>query len=215
MFYRQNVRIVTIILVLSWQFDIEDANPTLAFQFKKHEIVKSWTDENLFSGVTTTRRTEVAKTYGHDKDSITVFSESGPNHPPLNYLACDEFNEVGWLELKKSQPKFNLIFSDALHSDKAILYEWNKLVSLELIDTQNFAIIWDDCDNQIRTQVKIIALKGIGTAFTCSAILKIYGWLGINLDGEHSTCIFTSLDLRKYSDVVAFPAIEAINCTSI
>ena len=46
--------------------------------------------------------------------------------------------------------KFNLVLSDAFHTEKALVHEMNQLRKYDLIDlTKPFAMFWDDCQKEI------------------------------------------------------------------
>ena len=59
----------------------------------------------------------------------------------VRYMSADVWDENSWARLKGQ--KFNMVFSDALHTPKAILFEFEMLVKYDLLDSQ-FIIFWDD-----------------------------------------------------------------------
>jgi len=58
------------------------------------------------------------------------------------YCTGDVFDPGLWDRLRGR--KFNLIFSDAFHDPAAVMYEWRRIVELDLLDRSGFTIIWDD-----------------------------------------------------------------------
>ncbi len=68
--------------------------------------------------------------------------EFAPNNNRVHYLAGDEYDENTWRRLKGS--KFNLIFSDGVHSGGTLMTEWERIRELELLDADEFVMVWDD-----------------------------------------------------------------------
>ena len=62
------------------------------------------------------------------------------NH--VNYLSGDIFDEGSWSKL--SGKKFNIILSDAFHSSEAILFEQTMIEKYDLLDEDEFVLVWDD-----------------------------------------------------------------------
>jgi len=67
-----------------------------------------------------------------------------PRGNRVRYIAGDVFDANTWDKLRGE--KFNLVFSDAYHSAEAILAEWQRMKALDLLDTREFAFVWDDLD---------------------------------------------------------------------
>lgn len=66
------------------------------------------------------------------------------------YFEGDEFDRELWLNIKKDkrQSTYNLIFSDACHLPSALLFEYEQITKLGLLDiTKPFAYIFDDLEN--------------------------------------------------------------------
>lgn len=200
--------------------DIEDINPTLAKMLELHETVTSWTDEHLLSMVKTTRRTDVARKYGHDIDSIKKFGLRKNSGPTLTYVAGDEFSVESWMNLRNlSTNAFHLILSDALHTQEALLVEWKMIQDKKLLDKHIFAYVWDDCNsgdlrNAFKQIVDMFHRQNI-KRFFCSAVFNIHGWLGVH-EGKHPTCVMTSLDLQTISRIdplfSTVEVLESIKC---
>ena len=196
--------------------DIEDINPTLARMLELHETVASWTDEHLLSTVKTTRRTDIARKYGHGIDSVKKFGLWKDSGPTLTYVAGDEFSTQSWLNLRNlSTSAFHLILSDALHTQEALLVEWKMIQDKKLLDKNTFAYVWDDCNsgdlrNVFKQIVDIFRRQNMDRSF-CSAVFNIHGWLGVH-EGKHPTCVMTSLDLETISRIdPLFSTVEVLD----
>ena len=53
----------------------------------------------------------------------TIKTYKAPSGTPLAYLASDEFNVLAWEHLAARRPKFNVILSDAQHTEWALIAE--------------------------------------------------------------------------------------------
>lgn len=60
----------------------------------------------------------------------------------IDYVSADEFDETAWQQL--AGRKFNVYFSDALHDPAALLHEFAMLQQFQLIDEEEFILMWDD-----------------------------------------------------------------------
>jgi hypothetical protein len=112
--------------------DIEELNPVLQDQFSGCETIGQpsapYTVETL-SGKPAQKRTTVQR----------LKSERGNT---FDYLSADEFRSDTWEKLKGRN--FNLIFSDGVHSAKALRTEMQFLLSNKLIDPKRCVMFWDD-----------------------------------------------------------------------
>jgi hypothetical protein len=135
------------------------------------------------------------KEWNTPKDSIKKSSSSlktytyGENR--VNYLCADVWDHHSWAKLEGN--RFNLIFSDALHSPEAILFEFEMLVRYNLLD-EKFIIVWDDLVGKmknsfyriIRKYNKVYRIKEI-------YLLEINGWVG-EFEKAHSVGIISSFN---------------------
>jgi len=101
------------------------------------------------------------------------------------YLETDEFNTDGWDKLKYHMNSFNFIYSDAFHTRDALLYEWNQIKSLNLIDfDSNWVMSWDDLEStdqgSMRGAVRWIMEDCGKITPTNTLIIHVNGWLGHN-----------------------------------
>jgi len=102
---------------------------------------------------------------------------------PLNseflYHSVDKFKEDLWKRLGDRQ--FNVVFSDAFHQPESILHEFAALVNNDLIDRDEFVLIWDDITENMEGALRQIA-SALGTLYGINrvdtALLPILGTYG-------------------------------------
>ena len=103
----------------------------------------------------------------------------------VEYFSADIWDENTWQKL--AGQKFNLIFSDALHDPKAILFEYKMLEKYDLLDDQ-FIYFWDDLVGDMQKAYLKIA-QNIKTKYGNSKstfhLVKVNGWLGQNYPLKH------------------------------
>lgn len=110
----------------------------------------------------------------------------------IDYLCADVWDENSWAKLKGQ--KFNIVFSDALHSPKAILFEFEMLLKYELMD-EKFFIVWDDLVGKMRKSFfKIIKKYNRNFQIKDVYLLNVNGWVGAN-EGAHSVGIISNFSL--------------------
>jgi len=92
------------------------------------------------------------------------------------YVCGDVWDSCTWKKL--SGQKFNVIFSDALHTPEAIQFEFDQLVKNSLLD-EKFFILWDDLEGEMETAFYNIINK-YKKHFNIKEIylLKLNGWIG-------------------------------------
>jgi hypothetical protein len=155
-------------------FDIEDINPVL--ESKLNEISK----------------TEWPTVSGSIKKNNSSLKGYKFNDLDVSYMSADIWDQKSWARLNGS--KYNIVFSDALHSPEAILFEFEMLVKNELLD-QKFIIIWDDLVGKMRRSFYEIIRKydkvyKINDIF----LLNVNGWIGKN-EPPHSVGIISNFIL--------------------
>jgi len=107
----------------------------------------------------------------------------------VNYVCADVWDENSWAKLKGN--KFNLVFSDALHSSKAILFEFEMLVKYDLLD-EKFVIIWDDLIGKMKKAFfRIIKKYDKKYEIKDIYLLSINGWIGEH-EGAHSVGVISN-----------------------
>lgn len=60
----------------------------------------------------------------------------------FDYLSADQFRDETWSFLKGR--RFNLVFSDGVHTPEALRSELQFLIEYDLIDKERFVMVWDD-----------------------------------------------------------------------
>ncbi|HEX4849987.1 MAG TPA: hypothetical protein VFV08_04225, partial [Puia sp.] len=94
----------------------------------------------------------------------------------VKYLCADVWDSNSWSKLQER--KFNIIFSDALHTPEAILFEFEMLVKYDLLD-KKFVIIWDDLVGKMkRSFYKIIRKYNRTYGLKEIYLFNINGWIG-------------------------------------
>ncbi len=109
----------------------------------------------------------------------------------IRYLCADVWDQNSWAKLKGH--RYNLIFSDALHTPEAILFEFEMLAKFELLD-EKFIIVWDDLVGKMKNSFYRIIRK-YHQAYRLKEIylLEINGWVGEH-EKAHSVGIISSFD---------------------
>lgn len=155
-------------------FDIEEINPVV----EKRLALKEKTEWDTPKG-------SIKKTLS----SLKKYDFGGVE---VNYLCADIWDENSWGKLKGN--KFNMIFSDALHTPKAILFEFEMMVKYELLD-ETFIIVWDDLVGKMRHSFyKIIKKYDKKYQIKDIYLLNINGWVGQH-EPPHSVGIISNFSL--------------------
>ena len=155
-------------------FDIEEINPVLAdYMQLNHE--EKWE----------TPLTSIKKAASSLKN--LKFSDKD-----INYLCADVWDENSWAKLKGN--KYNIVFSDALHSSKAILFEFEMLAKYELLD-EKFIIVWDDLIGKMRKAFfKIIRNYDKKYQIKDVYLVPLNGWVG-QFENPHSVGIISNFPI--------------------
>jgi hypothetical protein len=141
-------------------FDIEEVNPIIDRQLKL-EGLNEWE----------TPPGSIKK----NKSSLRRYKY---NEKEVAYVSADVWDANSWSKLKGE--KFNIVFSDALHTPEAILFEFEMIIKYNLL-SDKFVIVWDDLVGQmkdsffqiIRKYDKVFNLKEV-------YLLDVNGWVGEN-----------------------------------
>jgi hypothetical protein len=158
-------------------FDVENINPVL----EGHLVKKESTQWDTMQG---SMRLE--------KSTLTNYT-FGSNEAV--YLAGDIWDKNSWSKLEGN--KYNIIFSDALHDPKALLWEYEMIKQFKLLD-QKFMIIWDDLNHGLEESFYEIGMnmKRDHKLGKDNIILgKINGWCGMH-EQKHDVGIVTNMNLR-------------------
>lgn len=159
-------------------FDIEDINTPL---------------ENRFTYLDKVEWASQPASLRKDCSTLKKFQY---NSNSINYLAGDIWDENSWSKLKGS--KFNIIFSDALHDPKALLWEYEMIKKYQLLD-KDFIFMWDDLNNGLEESFKTIAIdlkKDRSLDNKSTYLIKVNGWLGKNYPHKHDIGIVSNIALK-------------------
>ena len=102
----------------------------------------------------------------YDIKQYRYMTRNGDPGARLTYVTGDEFEKATWEGLRKIifpgrewqnmtglkvYERFNLVLSDAMHNEKALVEEMDKLVKYDLLElgTTPFAMFWDDCEGAL------------------------------------------------------------------
>jgi hypothetical protein len=155
-------------------FDIEEINPVLARRLKP------------------AARTEWPTPPGSIKKNPSSLNAYTFDSKKVTYLSADVWDANSWSRLEGN--KFNLVFSDALHTPQAIMFEFEMLVRYGLLDDR-FVIVWDDLVGKMRNSFfKIIRKYNEVYKIKDIYLLGINGWVGRNED-PHSVGIISNFTL--------------------
>ena len=155
-------------------FDIEEINPILKNILTEKEKI-TWS----------TPSKSIKKT----DSSLTSFYHQST---PVEYLCADVWDTNSWQKLENR--KFNLIFSDALHTPEAILFEFEMIVKYGLLDDK-FIIVWDDLVGKMKNAFfKIIKKYDKTFGIQDVYLLNVNGWVGQH-EQQHSVGIISNFKL--------------------
>jgi hypothetical protein len=158
-------------------YDIENINPVLESFFEFKSVIKWATPSQSIRKEDSSLKQYLYKT----------------NH--VKYLAGDIWDESTWEKLYGG--KFNVIFSDALHDPKALLWEFEMMSKYDLLNDK-FIIFWDDLNNGLKQSFFYIAKQSMnkyGVTRDNIHLIKINGWLGQNYPIKHDVGFISNLDL--------------------
>jgi hypothetical protein len=154
-------------------FDIEEINPVL-----ERKLELTGTNQWSTPADSIKKSPSSLKTYRFRENAI-------------NYLCADVWDQNSWSKLEGD--KFNLIFSDALHSPEAILFEFEMLAKYGLLD-EKFIIVWDDLVGKMKNSFyKIIRKYNEVYRIKEIYLLQINGWVGEH-EKAHSVGIISSFN---------------------
>ena len=162
--------------------DIEEINPVLEHLLGQGTLI--WKSAEAYP-FTKFDGTEVWKTF-----SLTEFSQHERGNTIL-YLSGDKFERALWERLEGRS--FNLIFSDANHTQRSLETEFAFLMKYGLIDSHEFIILWDDVSDDLLPAVAR-AISVLGQQFSSSrpytAVIDIHGTYGGGEQELHSVAVF-------------------------
>jgi len=119
--------------------DIERMNPVL-----EEALGSSFVEQKL--GISQTVETLSGAACDVELATYTSMPAKEFGSPRVTYLRGDQFADATWAALDGK--RFNFIFSDGVHSPRALLAEFDFLLAHDLIDTSGpFVMYWDDLVN--------------------------------------------------------------------
>ena len=155
-------------------FDIEEINPVLEQRLTLKSKVEWETP---------------LRSIKNNHSSFKTYQFRGTD---VSYLSADVWDENSWSKL--SGKKFNIVFSDALHTPQAILFEFKMLVKYDLLDDQ-FVIFWDDLVGKMKNSFfKIIRKYDKLYKIQDIYLLNINGWVGEN-EPPHTVGVISNFNL--------------------
>jgi hypothetical protein len=156
-------------------FDIEDINPVV-------EKKLSFISEEKWD----TKPDSIKK----NKSSLKKYSFN--NIPSVNYVSGDVWDVNSWSKMKNN--RFNIVFSDALHTPEAIIFEFEMLVKHNLC-ADKFVIIWDDIVGRMENAFYKI-YKQYDKQFDAKEyyLINANGWIGQYEKGKHSIGIISNFE---------------------
>lgn len=155
-------------------FDIEEINPVL-------ERKLSFRSKETWS-------TPASSIKKNDSSKKAYFF----NENPVQYIAGDVWDENCWKKLEGR--KYNLIFSDALHSPEAILFEFEMIVKYNLLGDR-FIIFWDDLHGKMkRAFLNIVRKYNKNYHLEDVFLIQINGWIGQH-EAKHPVGIISNFSL--------------------
>lgn len=146
-----------------WAFDIEEMNPVL-----QKELVP------LSRFEWQTPAYSIKKTAS--SFSTFLFEKTGRK---VCYICADVFDPHAWTFL--NDVSFNIILSDALHSPKALDFEWKMLSKANCFHRDSLLIMWDDLDAGMRAwflKKKTAMSEQLNVPTNLIGTLYLNGWLG-------------------------------------
>ncbi|MES1160080.1 MAG: class I SAM-dependent methyltransferase [Bacteroidota bacterium] len=153
-------------------FDIEEINPIIEKELKVRDK-KEWPTP--------------AGSIKKNASSLTTYTFGDKK---VNYLSADVWDANSWAKLEGN--KYNIVFSDALHTPKAILFEFEMLFKYQLLD-EKFIIVWDDLVGKMRNSFfKIIRKYNEVYNIKDIYLLEVNGWVGQH-ESPHSVGIISNL----------------------
>lgn len=156
-------------------FDIEEINPVLANKLEFDS------EENWATPATSIKKKD---------SSLKRFNFKEKN---IEYLSGDVWDENSWKKL--SGRKYNLVFSDALHSAEAILFEFEMLVKYDLL-ADKFIIFWDDLHGKMKKAfLNIVSRYDKQYRIADVYLIQINGWIGQH-EPKHPVGIISNFDLQ-------------------
>jgi hypothetical protein len=167
-------------------FDIEDINPAI---MRDLELVSREEWPSLDSSAA--RRASGA-TFSRPSPSSLQVLKDRTGKKTIRYVAGDVFDERCWQAL--AHEKYNVIFSDALHTGPAIKHEYSMMKKYDLFGRGPFVIIWDDLHfpgmREAYLEITDDLQHRLGAERTSRSLHLLYGWAGRHEGFRHLIGVF-------------------------
>lgn len=158
-------------------FDIENINPTI------EQNLELESKQKFKLGIKSIRTED------------GYFNHYTHNSNKVSYLAGDIYDETCWQKLQGK--RFNVIFSDALHDPKALLFEYEMIKKYNLLD-DDFLFFWDDLNHGLEKSFYSVS-KDLKNKYELTKenifLVKVNGWLGQH-EISHDVGLVTNIDLN-------------------
>jgi len=162
-------------------YELENINPILEYQFSEKDILDEWDT--------------MPTSYRKEHSFLTEYKYAQTNST-LRYLTSDVMDENSWERFRGE--KFDIIFSDGLHSPDAIAYELDMLIKLKLFNEKHFILWYDDLGGTMTTAffANFLKLRQVFPQLTPHnvALVEVSGWLGEN-ENKHLNGFISNLDV--------------------
>jgi hypothetical protein len=150
--------------------DIEELNPTLRSQFKDCVYVGERSEAY-----------EVETLTGEKAKKRTTLQKMTSANNTFEYLSGDQFRADTWERL--AGRKFNLIFSDGVHTADALRSEFHFLQKYNLIDRERCVVFWDDLQHPEMQSVFLDNARALCNIFgrtdDAISLFKLHGSYGM------------------------------------
>ena len=150
--------------------DVEKLNPVLRNQFKECIYVGEPSEPY-----------EVKTLAGGKVKKQTTLQRLTSADNTFEYLSGDQFRADTWERL--AGRKFNLIFSDGVHTPEALRSEFQFLVKHDLIDQKRCVVFWDDLHSPVMQSAFLdnarALCKMFGKTEDAISIFKLHGSYGM------------------------------------
>lgn len=163
-------------------YELENINPTLEKQFTDKVVLDEW--DTMSSSI-------------RKQHSFYTEYKYAETNSTLRYLTSDVMDENSWTRL--GGEKFDIVFSDGLHSPEALRYELDMLIKLKLFNEKHFILWYDDLGGSMSTAFfsNFLRLKQqLFPHLTANniALVEVSGWLGEN-EFKHMNGFISNLDV--------------------
>lgn len=174
-------------------FDIEDISPVITRDLKQLH-----SEEWPALADVSTGKSSAARYARKTTTRLDVF-EHKLEKKTASYLAGDIFDERCWKVLGRK--KYNVIFSDAMHTGPAIKYEYDMMRKYDLFGPDQLLIVWDDLHFPGMREAFLEITDDLRAKFspeiTSRSLSLVYGWAGRHEGFRHLVGLFQRKPIRR------------------